>query len=211
MKNLNSVLAAAAFFLFCITTSNAQLTFGIKAGLNLANINYDGEDLDTKMLPSFHAGPIVEFGITENIGIGSGLIVSGKGFKIEEEFLGETFTAKSNPIYLQVPVTLNYSNSGFFAAVGPYVGFGLFGNSTAEGGGEKESDALKFGSTEDDDFSALDFGGSLEVGYGFGAFRVTASYALGLANIIPKDYADEFDEKATNNVIGISAAYLFGK
>jgi len=211
MKNLNSVLAVAALFLCGLTTTNAQLTFGIKAGLNLANINYDGEDLDTKMLPSFHAGPIVEFGITENIGIGSGLLVSGKGFKIEEEFLGETITASSNPIYLQVPVTLNYSNSGFFAAVGPYVGFGLFGNSKAEAGGEKETEALEFGSSEEDDYSALDFGASLEVGYGFGPIRVTASYGLGLANVIPKDIVDITDEKATHSVIGISAAYLFGK
>ena len=75
MKNLNLVLAVAAFFLFC-TTTNAQLTFGVKAGLNLANVNFDGEEeADTKILPSFHAGAIVEFGITENIGIGSGLMV----------------------------------------------------------------------------------------------------------------------------------------
>ncbi|MFN0175814.1 MAG: porin family protein [Saprospiraceae bacterium] len=212
MKNLNSVLAVAAFFLFCITTTNAQLTFGVKAGLNLANINYDGdEELDTKMLPSFHAGAVVEFGITENIGIGSGLMVTGKGFKLEEEFLGETLKATSNPIYLQVPVTLNYNNSGFFAAVGPYVGFGLFGNAKVEAGGEKETESLEFGSSDEDDYSALDFGASLEVGYGFGPIRVSASYGLGLANVIPKDLADITDEKATHAVIGISATYLFGQ
>ena len=135
-------------------------------------------------------------------------MVSGKGFKLEED---DDFSYKSNPIYLQVPVTLNYNNSGFFAAVGPYIGFGLFGNDKLEFAGEEESEAIEFGNTEEDGYSPLDFGASLEAGYGFGAFRVTASYGLGLANIIPKDVADEFDEKATHSVIGISAAYLFGK
>ncbi|MDO8366160.1 MAG: porin family protein [Saprospiraceae bacterium] len=190
---------------------NAQLSFGIKAGLNLANINYDGEGFDPKILPSFHAGPIIDFGITENIGIGSGLIVSGKGFKLEEEILGEKFKSSSNPIYLQVPVTLNYSNGGFFAAVGPYVGFGLFGNAKNDLSGKDETEALEFGNTVEDDYSPLDFGASVEAGFGFGAFRITASYGLGLANIFPKDTADFLDDKATHNVIGVSAAYLFGK
>lgn len=210
MKKLNTHLFLAALLFCFIGTANAQLTFGIKAGLNLANINYDGEDLDTKMLLSFQAGPIVEFGITENIGLGSGVLVSGKGFKIEEEFLGETITATSNPIYLQVPVMFQYNNSGFFAAVGPYVGFGLFGNTKAEGGGESESESIDFGSSDEDDYGSLDFGGSVEVGYGFGPVRVSAAYNLGLANVIPADIRDVTDEKATHNVITISAAYIFG-
>jgi len=210
---MKQAIAIAALLLVGITTSNAQLRFGIKAGLNLANINFEGDydEIDTKTIPSFHAGPVIEFGITENIGIGSGLIVSGKGFKVEEEILGEKLKSTSNPIYLQVPVTLNYSNSGFFAAIGPYVGFGLFGNTKSEGFGDDETDSIEFGNTENDDYGPLDFGASIEAGYGFGALRITASYGLGLANVIPKDVTDLIDEKATHNVIGVSAAYLFGK
>lgn len=211
MKILKQALMIVALTLIGISSAHAQLKFGIKAGLNLANINYDGDvEVDTKILPSFHAGPIIEFGITENIGIGSGLLVSGKGFKLEEEFLGEKIKSTSNPIYLQVPVTLSYNNSGFFAGVGPYVGFGIAGKVKNEGGGEKDSESLDFGSTEDDDYGSLDFGAGLEVGYGFGAIRISASYNLGLMNVIPKDIADDTDEKAMHNVIGISAAYLFG-
>ena len=208
MRIFKQTFLIAALLLVGISNSHAQLKFGIKAGLNLANINYDGEDeVDTKILPSFQVGPVIEFGITDNLGIGSGVLVSGKGFKIEED----GFKAKSNPIYLQVPVMLNYTNSGFFAAVGPYVGFGLFGNTTSEFGGDKETEAIDFGNTDEDGISPLDFGAGLELGYGFGPIRISASYNLGLANIIPKDIADDTDEKATNNVIGISATYLFGK
>lgn len=210
MKNMFKAIAIAILFLFGINTINAQLSFGIKAGLSLANINYDGEEaVDTKILPTFHAGPIIEFGITDNLAIGSGLLLSGKGFKIEEEILGEKITATSNPLYLQLPLTLQYNNSGFFAAVGPYVAFGIAGNTKSEGLGESDTEAIDFGNKEEDDYSPLDFGAGLELGYGFGPVRISASYNLGFSNIIPKDYADFSGDKATHNVIGISAAYMF--
>lgn len=206
------MLCIAALFLFGITTANAQLKFGLKAGLSLANINYDGEDGDeTEFLPTFHAGPIVEFGITESIGVGAGALLSGKGFQIKDEFLGEKFTSKANPLYLQIPVMLQYKNNGFFAAIGPYVAFGIGGKVKTEVAGETDSEPIDFGNSELDGFSPLDFGAGLELGYGFGPVRVSAAYNLGLANVIPKDYADASGEKATHTVIGLSAAYLFGK
>lgn len=206
------MLCIAALFLFGVTTANAQLKFGLKAGLSLANINYDGEDGDeTEFLPTFHAGPIVEFGITESIGVGAGALLSGKGFQIKDEFLGEKFTSKANPLYLQIPVMLQYKNNGFFAAIGPYVAFGIGGKLKTEVAGETDSEPIDFGNSELDGFSPLDFGAGLELGYSFGPVRVSGSYNLGLANVIPKDYADASGEKATHTVIGVSAAYLFGK
>ena len=201
MKKLLFACLGAVLLLFMFNSASAQTRFGVKAGLNLANISGDDTE-DTKMLPTFLIGGQAEFGLSDNLGLGVGLQLSGKGFKLDVQ--DETFASK--PFYLQVPVQLIYRNSGFFAGAGPYVGFGLFGKNT--GGDEDEN--LKFGNTIEDSYAPLDFGAGLELGYEFSSLRVTASYNLGLSNIIPKDVADAFDSSAKHNVIGISLAYLFG-
>ncbi len=196
MKITTNFITAILVFC-CLATASAQ-RFGVKAGLNLATITGDVED--AKMLPTFMVGGVVEFDFTENVGLGVGLQLHGKGAKTD---FGED-DLKINPLYLQVPIQVQYRNNGFFAGVGPYVGFGIAGK--LKSGDFSEN--IEFGNGEDDNFAPLDFGAGLELGYEFGAFRATASYNLGLANIIPGDVAG--DDSARNNVIGISLAYLFG-
>jgi hypothetical protein len=205
MKKFASLLFAAALVLGVTATASAQVRFGVKAGLNLANVMFDGEDdQDTKMLPSFHAGGVLEFGLTEMVGLSAGLQVSGKGFKISED----DFEAKSNPIYLQVPLAVYYQSSGLYIGAGPYVGFGLFGKNKVEILGEEEDEDISFGSSADDEYAPLDFGIGAELGYNINALRVSASYNFGLANLIPDDGRE--DDKANHSVIGVSLAYFFG-
>ncbi len=211
MKKLLTSSIAAALLLSFVATSSAQVRFGVKAGLNLANISFSNlpaeAGITTSMIPTFMVGGQVEFDFAENLGLGVGLQLQGKGAKNKSDFLGQTVETTVTPMYLQVPVMLQYRNNGFFAGVGPYVGFGLFGKNKTTGA---DSQDLKFGSTIDDDFSALDFGAGVEVGYEFGSLRATASYNLGLANALPKDAVSGSDLKARHNVIGIGLAYLFG-
>lgn len=210
MKKLLSSFFAAALLLSFITTASAQVRFGVKAGLNLANISFkDFGELEpsTSMLPNFMVGGQVEFDFSENLGLGIGVQLNGKGAKSEFEFLGETIESKVNPMYIQVPVMLQYRNSGFFAGVGPYAGFGLFGKAKSDGADDED---LSFGNSVEDDFAPLDFGAGIELGYEFGSLRATASYNLGLANAIPKDQREGTDASAKHNVIGIALAYLFG-
>ncbi|MCB0576564.1 MAG: PorT family protein [Saprospiraceae bacterium] len=210
MKKLLASFFTAALLVSFVSTTSAQVRFGVKAGLNLANMSYSnfGElEPETSMLPTFMVGGQAEFDFSENLGLGVGLQLNGKGAKTTTEFLSETFETKSNPMYLQVPIMLQYRNMGFFAAVGPYVGFGLFGKAKTDGA---EDEDLSFGNSEDDDLAPLDYGAGVEVGYEFGSLRATASYNLGLANAIPKDVREGTDFKATHGVIGIALAYLFG-
>ncbi|MBK7937610.1 MAG: PorT family protein [Lewinellaceae bacterium] len=199
MKKISSLTILLALCLGVATSATAQVRFGVKAGLNLANLT--GDDLDgTKMLPTFMIGGQAEFGLSDALGLGVGLQLQGKGVKAEEE------DASIAPMYLQVPVYLTYRNNGFFAGVGPYFGFGIAGKNKFDG----ESENISFGSSFDDDLSALDFGAGLELGYEFGNLRASASYNLGLANALPKDVADELDLSAKHAVIGLALAYLFG-
>ena len=201
MKKLTTFFCAAILMFFAPTTATAQVRFAAKAGSNLANVS--GDDVENnKILPTFLVGGQAEFGLTDNLGLGVGLQLCGKGFKIDEA----GFKAKANPLYLQVPVQLFYQNNGFFAGVGPYVGFGIAGNAESDG----ESESIDFGNGVDDDWAPLDFGAGLEVGYQFGSLRATASYNLGLANVVPGDYADALDISIKNTVIGVALAYIFG-
>lgn len=233
MKKQSALFITWALVSFVLNTSSAQVRFGIKAGLNLASISYSddyieynevtiGGDISTGMIPAYHLGGLVEFDFGSNIGLSTGLELNVKGGSLDLEgvFLGQPYTAESEvrPMYLQVPAVLTYRKNGFYAGVGPYIGFGIGGKIKTEvdagGQSEEDSDTIEFGSDSGDSFASLDYGARLELGYEFNNIRVSASYNFGLANAVPKDAVDEgedidLDFKYRHNVIGISVAYLF--
>lgn len=235
MKNLFKSITAGALLLLTLNTATAQVRFGAKAGLNLASISYsddyisDSEDLlegslKTGMIPGFHVGGLVEFDFGSAVGLSAGVQLSMKGGSLDlsGNLIGTDFTAtsKARPMYVQVPVAFYYRNSGFYAGVGPYIGFGVAGKiktkTEAAGQSDTSTDDITFGNATDDSFSSLDYGAGVELGYEFSSFRVSASYNLGLANAAPKDAVDQGKEvnrdyKYTHNVIGVSLAYLFGQ
>lgn len=140
------------------------------------------------------------------MGVGVGLQIAGKGAKNETG----SVEVKFNPIYLQVPVNVYYRNSGFYAGVGPYIGFGLFGQYSFKYLDETETIDIEFGNEIDDDFAPIDFGLGFEVGYHIIApLRISVSYDLGLMNVVPQDYQDIDDKSIKNNVLGINVAYFF--
>lgn len=246
-KNLILTICLTSALLLS-NSATAQFHFGVKAGLNLANFDFNDdyssfyedeffeEKFTSKMTPSFLVGVQAEYRFSPSVGLGLGVQVSGKGYKIRETFtdFGESFdySEQSKPMYLQVPLWFQYRNSGFFAAVGPYFAWGIGGNYKVEveGDGDSYEDdgSIEFtdGFDVDDygDFplftsklSPMDIGAGLELGYEFGQIRVTASFNQGFSNLIPKDLVTEakeeadLDFKVTNRVIGLSAAYIFGK
>lgn len=230
MKKLNYCLMIAAFVAGVFTYSGAQTRFGIKAGLNFANgpVSDDykalfedalGSDYNPGIRVAYHIGGQVEFGLSGNLGLSLGLQLSSKGTKydLKGDFNGVPYTGSvtEKPMYLQVPVALTYRNNGFYAGVGPFIGFGIGGSlkvkATAQGNSDSSSQDINFGNSDTDDYAPLDYGAGLELGYETGRFRITGSYNLGLANVVPKDQVDlgGGDFKKKNSVIGLSLAYLF--
>jgi hypothetical protein len=204
MKNQVIIFFLAMFLLGGTSIGTSQVRLGVKAGLNLANLNYDGFvlDIDNKILPSFLAGVVLEFDFSEHVGLGTGLQYHGKGAKSDVDDDSQVSMG-----YLQVPLQLQYRGNGFFAAVGPYVAYAISGK-TKDGG---VSEDLSFGSSIEDDFAALDFGANLELGFEFSPLRATAFYSLGLANGVPADLQDFFtDASIKHGVFGVALTYLFG-
>ena len=190
-----------AFMLVLATESHAQ-TFGLKGGLNIANLTYsgDGTTSSVKSIIGIHVGPVADFKLQENLSFNTGLLFSIKGAKTEgTDGITETLN------YLVVPLNLAYKfpiNEGakFFLQAGPYVGYALSGKDKYSDG----SDNIKFG--EKGGMKRGDFGIGFGAGVEFGAIVAGLNYELGLSNML-----DDATYKEKNKVIQISIAYMFGE
>ena len=215
MKKLLLTVAAIAVMSTC---SFAQLSGGLKGGINFANVGGDAEDTD--MRTSFHFGGFLTFPINDNFSFQPELLYSSVGYKYSisesysDDFLGDVTesyeeTAKLN--YIAIPLMFQYKIGKINIQAGPQLAFLASGKMDWEytlkydGGTESEDD------TEDiEEIKKLDLGMNLGLGAEFGKLNASIRYSLGLANINdPEDSED--DTKITNNVIQLSIGYkLFG-
>lgn len=191
--------------------ANAQLKFGVKGGMTLAKMDIEefGEDVDMKFQTGFHAGALVALDLPLGLEFETGLYLNKKGFKVEESFEGETFSMIVNPLYIDLPLKLNYKievgPAAVFLGAGPTISYGIGGKFTFKAGGEEESEDIVWGNSEDDDLKPLDFGIGFQAGVRFSKIQVSASYDMGLSSISP--YSDETIKNKP--VIGLSAAFIF--
>ncbi len=208
------------FIVITMATASYAQTFGVKAGLNLSNMSITNDDGwtdfdDTKMNPGFHLGGIVEFPISEMFSFDTGLLLSTKGFKINEKEDNYEDNIKMNLFYLDIPLTAKASfdmgSTKIYGVLGPYLGIGLNGKIKYEYGymGDTETDEveIKWGSGDEDDLKRLDFGLTMGAGLEINSIIFELSYDLGLANIVTIS-DDSFT--INNRVLKISVGYKFG-
>lgn len=224
MKNYFKLFLIISIFTLHLQM-DAQVKFGLKGGIGLSNIDFrisgedkdliDDDDLKTKNITAFHLGGVVEFPLSENLNLQSGLLFSRKGFAVDEADLESD---KYFFTYLQVPFHLIYHNSNFQAFVGPYFSHGLAGLNRWKYDGDTELEDLepttKTVSFDDDQsyFNAFDYGIDLGVGYQVGPILINAGYSFGLGNIQPKyeDIDIGIDITMSYRTISLSGTYFFG-
>ncbi len=211
MKKITKLLMVV--IVCAMATESYAQTFGVKAGLNLANqsakdddTNY-GDEIGYSSKLGFHIGPTAEFGINDMISFETGLILSSKGTKVTEGAIVE----KINLFYLDIPLTakavFDVGGMNVYGTFGPYLGLALSGKYKAEGDGETFEEDIEFGSDEnEDDFKRLDYGLSIGAGVELAPITVGVSYGLGLANIAL--YNDN-GFKQSNRVFSLSVGYKF--
>lgn len=178
-------IALFAVVALMAVSANAQLKFGVKAGLNLANLGGDMED--TKMKIGLMVGGFANYAINDQLSIQPELMFSQAGAKYE--VLDETY--KMNLNYIVLPVMLKYSFGAINLQAGPQLGFLL----SAEDDGEDIKEFLK----------STDLG--LNIGAGYQIMEnlgVEARYNLGLSNIV-----DEGDDEVKTNGIQVLVSYSF--
>ncbi len=212
MKKITGLIVFA--LLLGISSAAMAQIVGVKAGLNFANIAFDEDDdmegFENNM--GYFAGITAEFPLGNALSLETGLFATQKGYKMDFSESDFSVTGSFNPIYLEVPLQAKlYFDLGvarLFAAAGPYVAYGLAGNSKFESsfGSESDSDSEKIEwGTEWGEVNPLDYGLMLGVGASFGTLEVGLSYGYGMGNISNSD-----DDKVSNRVLGVFVALKFG-
>ena len=186
--------ALVALTTLCTTSLFAQspIKFGIDAGVNLSNSSLDAGDLDKKAKVGFQVGVVVEYELTPDFFLQSGLSFTTKGSKIEDKSLGVTQSLSINQMYLQLPVYAAYKievtpTTKIVFNAGPYLAYGIGGKISWKnqviGGDAIISGTTKYDTFGDDWLKRFDFGLGGGVGVEFSQIVVGLKYELGLSNI----------------------------
>ncbi len=215
MKKITlSILAFGAFILTAqaqipeVKNESKDIRFGVKAGLNLANITNAEEG---KVRPNFHIGGVVEFTINDKFSIQPELIYSRQGSKATMDIFEMGTNISADAVmkldYINIPVMAKYYLAeGFSIQVGPQVGF-LVGSEmdvevSAMGMTVKTSENIK------EEVNSVDFGVNFGLGYELpiGVF-FDARYNLGITKVNSESFEDM--KNSQNSVFQLSVGYKF--
>ncbi len=194
MKKIFGVIALAMAFVFAVP-AQAQLKFGVKAGLNVSKVSISGADLDSKNRTGFFVGPMAEFTLPiVGLGIDAALLYDNKSVKVESE--------SKNLHYIDIPINVKYtiglgSLASVYGATGPQFSYNI-GNKKWHGVDLNDSDfSWNIG-------AGVKLLGHLQVGY---------NYNIALGNTAEVKGADAIENigkiKMKNNTHQISVAYMF--
>ncbi|MBF6607252.1 MAG: PorT family protein [Flavobacterium sp.] len=184
--------------LLSLSFANAQddkgVRFGLKAGLNLANIGGDMEH--SSMKAGFHIGGLAEIMLTENFALQPELVFSMQGTKYEYSSPVLDVDENIDLAYLNIPLMAKYYvTDAFNIHAGPQIGFLM----SAKFGGEDVKERYK----------SFDFGFGIGTGYNFREnFGIEARYNAGMVNIAAEQDGGG-DYKESNSVIQLSFLYKF--
>lgn len=187
-------------------SSNAQTKFGLKAGINIANVTGDLEGSDSRMAPYF--GVFANFALSEKVVFQPELLYSMKGDKdsYTENYEGVNVNVEkvAKFDYLDIPLMFKFKpGGGFNLLAGPQIGLLLSAKI------KTEASAQGISASEEEDIKeymkGVDFGLGFGLGYEFDfGLGIDARYNLGLSNV-----SDESGVEVKNNAIQIGVSYNF--
>lgn len=187
------LLLACTFIAFSI---NAQVNFGVKAGVNLTTLMGDDskmENISPGYKVGFAGGGLVNYKLSDALSLQGEVLYSLEGatYKAEGEKL------KYNLSYINVPILAQYNHtSGFYAETGPQIGF----LTTAKMSYDGNSTDIKEG------HASVNFGWGLGAGYKLSnGLAIGARYNLGISSL-----DKEGDAKVRTGGFHIGISYTFG-
>ncbi|NJL12849.1 MAG: PorT family protein [Microscillaceae bacterium] len=80
--NLSKLGLIGVISLVFISTASAQVLFGIRGGASFANASGGlplSRNSENKVLPTYHAGVLLDVWLSDNLSIQPNLLMSGKG------------------------------------------------------------------------------------------------------------------------------------
>ena len=171
---MKSIIISAVFLLLIKVASAQHVEYGIKGGVNFANISNDAADTKADSKTGFHLGGLAHIHLTRSFAIQPEIVYSTQG----AEYGG----GKLKLNYINVPILAQYMfANGFRLQTGPQVGI----LTTSE---------YKNGNTETDvdNFSNADLSWSFGASYvGRTGLGVDARYNMGLTDVT-KNSSNDF-------------------
>ncbi|MDF4201578.1 porin family protein [Maribacter sp. SA7] len=204
-----------SFLIFNASIWAQQARFGVKAGLNVSNIDNNDPfyDENSNYRTSFHAGLFAEIPLNSKFSFQPELLYSSIGkvdrydlnYRIFDlEPLGaDSFKLVQKRNYLTVPLTFKwYVAERLYINAGPQVSFLL--NTVSKAKGDDFPDSYEDAYKASGEFK-LDYGAVLGVGFFINDdINIGLQYYRGLKDL----YADSFvDHKAYHSVFQLTAAY----
>lgn len=221
------ILLLSTALAMCAMSVNAQsptTTFGIRAGINMQNINgknITGDALSMKVVPRFNIGIVADINVAPDFYFEPGLMFSTKGGKLNENVLGMDMTAEYKLSYIELPLNLLYkpelANGYLLLGFGPYIAYGIGGSAEFSIEGISSDENIKFANEYSSInpyghyFKRIDYGGNLFFGFEMSnGITLQANCQLGLAKINSdnKTYSDN-KTAFRNTGFGITLGYNF--
>ena len=198
----SGLIALMALF---TTNANAQVTFGVKGGLNVSNMKLNSELFSASNKTGFFIGPTAKFSLPiVGVGMDASLLYDQREVKITGNSIDGTTKLVQSQIVL--PINFRYSvGLGSFANVfgfaGPQFGFNV---------GDKSKTIIQ--DVADWKFSNSNF----SINFGVGAtllkhLQVTASYnvACGKTGELTLEQGVQSVVKGSNSSWQVGATYFF--
>ena len=206
MKKLTSLLIVLFMTAAMVQHANAQnpISFGLKGGLNIANLH--GSDIERDTRTGVLLGAVLEINVPVlPFGVESGVYYSQKG----AEFSDGNIESSLKLDYIEVPVMAKFQLGppGPITpslAIGPYLGFNINAEEEHVSGGV-------YTGTNDisDRISGTEFGGVAAVGFDFNLgitkLNATARYSYGFTSV----WDDSDVDSDRNAVFSIAVGIMF--
>lgn len=210
VRNLVAVLALS-FGTFAAGTATAQqqqtsaenslsTKFGLKAGLNLANLYVDDVQ-DENFKAGFSAGMYAKLPIVRGFSIQPELLYSNKGAKLTYDNLLGSGEYRFNLHYVELPVmaVINVVKN-FNIHAGPYVSYLAGANVTRL---NDDNELTRIADLKADNFNRIDYGLAGGIGLDFQNLTIGARYNYGLREIGESGFSGEVTRNSKNSVINV--------
>lgn len=220
MKKLTLSLLLVGAFLFG-QPADAQVRFGMKAGINASSVKIQGVD-DLDPLLGYQGSLVADIGLSSRFFIQPALSFVTKGFGIELEYRdtkgGLTSTGRGTfrTNYLEAPVLLLCkakigTSCKIFGGIGPYAAMGINGKSDFGGGSPIQNIVFKPKvNRPEGTYNRMDYGLTSAAGIEMGRVSLAVNYNHGLTNIAPS-YRMIDPWVFRNRNLSLTAGYWFGK
>lgn len=183
-----------------------QFGFGIKAGVNIANVyDEEGDDFVADSKPGFFAGAFVSAPLGTLFGLQPEINYSQKGFKSSGSFLGTDYEFERTANYLDIPVQLQIKPTKFLTfLVGPQYSYLLSIKDDYDYGSISIEDEPE---VSEDDYERSVFGIVVGAEANYKGFFFTARGGFDLTKTEPD--GDLESPRYKNQVIQFGLGYTF--